>query len=335
VGLALVRELVELAGGAVGVESAPGEGTRFTVRLPGLAEGALPAGPLVELAPPTPLAPASPAPDADGLPDDGPVILVVEDNADMRAYVRAQLAAGAHVEEAADGDEGVARALALVPDLVVADVMMPGLDGFGLCAALKADVRTSHVPVLLLTAWADVDSRVRGYESGADAYLAKPFDGAELRARVAGLLRERERLRARYAAGPRPASSGDGAALPDAPALPPAEAAFLGRLDALAAEALADPAFTTDRAAEALGLSRRQLHRKVAALTGEPPGDRLRRQRLERAAALLAAGESVKATAAAVGFRSGSAFGRAFRQRFGVAPSAYAPPRAEGFGQAP
>ncbi|MEM8598765.1 MAG: ATP-binding protein [Bacteroidota bacterium] len=361
VGLALVRELVELHSGSVAVWSQPGVGSCFTVRLPGLACPSA-STPLV---PTPPACPASPgkaeqlsqdASSVDALFDEIasvpepasatalmdaslPLVLVVEDNADMRAYLSAQLGRYARVETAADGAAGIEHARSVVPDLVVTDVMMPRVDGLALCATLKGDTRTSHIPVLLLSARADVKSRIAGYDLGADAYLAKPFHAGELRAQVTGLLRERARLRARFAAlrrrteHPNTETHADhtvappaGAAHEDAAqaALPPREAAFLADLEAAIEAGLDDPGFTTNRLAEALALSRRQLQRKLSALTGDSPGSLIREARLNRAATLLAAGElSVKEVAAAVGFRSTSAFSRAFRDRFGVTPSTY------------
>ncbi|MEM9996375.1 MAG: ATP-binding protein [Bacteroidota bacterium] len=357
VGLALVREFVDLHGGTVTVNSHPGEGARFTVRLPGLAcpstvPSTCPAS--VGTAPATARGPAwtdvlldeivttsePPTPSANERSDTSlPLVLVVEDNADMRAYLSAQLGRYARVETAADGAAGIEHARAVVPDLVVTDVMMPHVDGLALCAALKGDTRTSHIPVLLLSARADVESRIAGYDLGADAYLAKPFHAAELRAQVRGLLRERARLQSRYAQLRRHAE-GSAATVrltdTDAPHLdappepvvrspfPPREAAFLTDLEAAIAAGLDDPEFTTERLAEALALSRRQLQRKLNALTGESPGGLIREARLNRAATLLAGGAlSVKEVAAAVGFRSTSAFGRAFRERYGATPSVY------------
>ncbi|MEL7363574.1 MAG: ATP-binding protein, partial [Bacteroidota bacterium] len=362
VGLALVRELADLHGGTVAVESQRDEGARFTVRLPGLARPSVsqPSGDALPGATPTvsrslssldaslddaslddasledaSLEDAAPLPEpamtsADtlsGIPR--PLVLVVEDNADMRAYLGAQLGRYARVETAADGADGIERARSIVPDLVVTDVMMPRVDGLALCATLKGDTRTSHIPVLLLSARADVESRIAGYDLGADAYLAKPFHAAELRAQVMGLLRERARLQARFAAmrrraegppaktSPIPAPTTHAAAEPAAQSsLPPREAAFLADLEAAIADGLDDPAFNTERLAEVLALSRRQLQRKLNALTGDSPGGLIREARLDRAATLLAAGElSVKEVAAVVGFRSNSAFARGKRDR--------------------
>ena len=130
--------------------------------------------------------------------EEATVVLVVEDNPDMRAYIRAHLAGSYHIAEAENGVEGLEQARVLVPDLVLSDVMMPEMDGFGLLAALKADERTSHMPVVLLTAKADAESKLHGLETGADDYLAKPFNADELTARVRNLITQRRLLREKY-----------------------------------------------------------------------------------------------------------------------------------------
>ena len=211
IGLALVRELVALHGGTVRVASPPGEGATFTVRLPRglrpvaatnasahsdtiattalhtLAASTLPA--VAAAAAPAETAPAEMA-EAD-------VVLIIEDNADVREFIRATLApAGYRLLLAEDGLAGVALARAEVPDLVVSDLMMPGLNGYEVCAALKTDPATSHVPVVLLTARSGDEVKLEGLETGADAFLAKPFNPRELRAQVRNLLGLRQRLHA-------------------------------------------------------------------------------------------------------------------------------------------
>jgi len=321
IGLALAREIVELHGGTIRAESAPGDGTTFRIRLPtGQPDVEALAGSTLPDPSPTPLgsdlghdvdADASSATDD----DDRPLVLVVEDHADLRAYLRTILGEHYRVEVAADGAGGVSRAIDLVPDLVLSDVMMPGVDGVDLLRALKADVRTSHVPVVLLTAKADAESRLGGLGAGADDYLAKPFRAAEVEARVANLIASRRALRERW---------GRRAALEPTPEdLPSEEVAFLDGLRETAEAHLADPLFGVDALADAVAMSPRQLTRKVKALTDETPGALLRRLRLARAADLLRAGTPVAEVTDAVGLGSRSQFSRAFREAYGVPPSAY------------
>ena len=200
------------------------------------------------------------------------------------------------------------------------------MDGIELTAALKADHRTSHIPVVLLTAKAAVENRIEGFESGADAYLAKPFDAEELIVRVRTLIEKRRRLRAYYA---RQMSSGDSMPSDDTtisvtPTLPKREAEFLDNLRELISDNLSDPQFGVDALGELLFMSRRQLLRKLRALIDESPADLIRRTRLDRAATLLREeGLSVKETAHTVGFANERSFSRAFQQKFGTSPSAY------------
>lgn len=340
IGLALAQQLVKLHGGALTVASTPGEGTTFTVTLPaaaGAAAGAAVRGEDASGAEPAPdldlveaALPACNTPPArNGSPgqampaeedaDTRPLVLVVEDNADMRAYIRSQLHEVALVEEAENGAVGVERALELVPDLVVSDVMMPLQDGYDLLAALKADLRTSHIPVVLLTARADAESRLAGLEGGADDYLAKPFDGGELRARVRNLIEGRRALRALWGRSAFSISA-------NAVEMPSAESAFLKEVKAAIEARMADAGFGPYELADTLAMSPRQLRRKLGGLIDETPNRLINRFRLERAAALLAqeAG-GIKEVAAAVGFGSTSRFSAAFREHFGVAPSQYRP----------
>ncbi|MEM6648065.1 MAG: ATP-binding protein, partial [Bacteroidota bacterium] len=255
IGLSLVHELVKLHGGEIAVASSADSGTAFTVTLPALphdeatawvrgdgrseqvaVELALPSRDVIEAMPEASAAveEALPAPPTDGT---RPVVLIVEDNADMRAYLRDHLATTYHVEEAEDGVAGLDVAREVVPDLVLSDVMMPRMDGFGLVAALKIDVQTSHIPVVLLTAKGEVDSKIEGLEAGADDYLTKPFNASELRARVANLIAQRRMLRTRYQAevqaGPPSAVVG----------LPAPDVAFLEQVEATVQAHLADELF--------------------------------------------------------------------------------------------
>jgi len=256
--------------------------------------------------------------DLEAVDEDATIVLVVEDNADMRAYIRAHLEDTYHIEEAEDGVVGLERAKALVPDLVLSDVMMPELDGFGLLAALRADARTSHIPVVLLTAKADAESKIVGLETGADDYLAKPFNAEVLRARVRNLIEQRRRLRATYSREVLMRS-------PDELGLPSAEVVFLTRVKADIEARLDQTWFGVDALASEVGMSPRQLRRKLEGLLGERPNELIRRMRLQRAAVLLREKVGlVKEVAYAVGFKSESHFHKAFREVYGVTPSAYA-----------
>ncbi len=350
IGLALVRELTELHGGTVSVQSAPGQGATFTVQLPqGLrpVAGVVPAASHQVVADLLPVA-APAAPQSADL--DAELVLVVEDNDEIRAFIRATLEpAGYRLLEAADGLAGLALAQAEVPDLVVSDVMMPGLDGYQLCAQLKADPATSHIPVVLLTAKSAPDARLEGLETGADSFLAKPFDPRELRAQVRNLLALKQRVRERVAAALQPVAAvsalteqaelnNPAGAMAEMPTpdplaahaaavaeLPSADQKFLTKLNDLILQHLEDEEFGVDELGREIGLSRTQLHRKLKALNGQSPGDCIRQTRLLRALALLQARiGTVAEVAYQVGFSSPNNFSTAFSRQFGYPPSAVA-----------
>lgn len=337
IGLAVAKELTELHGGTLLVESEPGFGSTFFVRLP-LSDEAEASTPgllkpvassvesedgifgsieaVSEACPPSNGQSPFYAPPADDGESDRPLVLVVEDHAEVRAHLREQLAPYYRVLEAEDGADGLAVARAERPDLVLADVMMPGTDGIALLDALKADEQLRAIPVMLLTARAAEVDRVEGLERGADDYLVKPFSMKELLARVERLIQTRRALQARYRKELK--------VEPADVVVESEEEAFLRQVLEAAEAHLGEPRFGAEALAETVGLSRRQLTRKLKALLDEPPSDLLRRLRLERAAQLLDAQHGrVSEIAYAVGFKSPSHFTRAFRTHFGCTPSDY------------
>jgi len=330
IGLALVKELVALHGGTITVESKVGVGTRFMIHLPdvpleaaGLDEEQAPArrttaAQLTVAEIETSLVAAEAPQASKAVSADATIVLLVEDNADMRAYLRDHLKDHFEVVEAENGKVGLARARELVPDLVLSDVMMPEMDGLDLCKALKHDERTSHIPVVLLTAKADVESRISGFERGADAYLPKPFNAEELQVRVRSLIDQRRALRKKF-------SRAGGAITITELALPSQEVAFLEQVQHVVEARLSDASFGVNALAEEMGMSQRQLLRKLRALTGETSHELIWRLRLERAAQLLRQDvASVKEVAFAVGFKYEASFSRSFRKVYDVSPSEYA-----------
>lgn len=356
IGLALAKELVALHEGTLQLASTVGEGSTFTVSLARLSGAeALAAArrlPVNDARATTPVPvddepparargtaePVGPTADDDeaSLPDavDRTTVLLVDDNADVRAFVRSLLRQRYRVLEAADGAEGLAVAREALPDCIVADVMMPELDGLGLGRALRADPMTDAIPLVLLTARADTADLVAGLETGADAYLTKPFDAEVLEATIASLLRQRRRLRERYRSGaimgsesliPSHESSGDTDPLIGAGpvAAPKAPSPFEQRLRALVESRLTESGLDHNLLADLAGLSYHQLYRGLKEATGESPSRFIRRVRVERAAELLRArAGNVSEVAYSVGFESLSYFSRAFTERFNVAPSA-------------
>lgn len=324
IGLALSKELVELHGGRIKAYSKLGEGASFCVWLAcgEVPISALPAPPEASAGERHPwLEPAREVPASTPAAEEieaENTVLLVEDNADMRSFIREVLAAHYRVIEATDGQEGIDKALEHIPDLIISDVMMPHKNGLELCSALKNDQRTSHIPLILLTAKADVESRLVGLERGADDYLAKPFHQAELLLRARNVLSWRERLRARYAL------------LAPAPAASPAtddkgiqiEDAFVQKIRELVLQHLSDASFEVDQLAQLSGMSRSQLFRKIKALTGQSPSLFIRSLRLQRAKELLETTDmNISEIGYEVGFSTPTYFSDAFLETFGMRPS--------------
>jgi signal transduction histidine kinase/ligand-binding sensor domain-containing protein/DNA-binding response OmpR family regulator len=344
IGLSLARELVVLHGGSIAVESEEGFGSTFTVTLrKGKAHLApdqiVDDGPAVAWAPrggPSPQLFASgtftpEAPNADdddagvgagvAADEDVTTVLVVDDNAEVRAYVTQHLAPRYRVIEAVNGAQGLEMARRLLPDLVLSDVMMPVMDGYALCRALKSDRDTDFIPVILLTARAEAEDRLAGLMEQADDYLTKPFDVRELLARIANIVATRRRLRERYAAS---AASVPTQVHPTPVDVEPADRRFIDQVRGAIERNLGDETFNVERLAKEVAQSRGNLHRRLRDLIGETPSDLMRRMRLERAAQLLEADAgSVAEVAYAVGFKSVAHFSNAFFEQNGVRPSSW------------
>lgn len=311
VGLALVRELVELMRGRIEVESELGVGARFRIRLP-ITRQASPLGGQPQAAAPDLPQSTEQAIEPTRLHEQAPQVLVVEDNADVRYYLRDCLADRYEVLEASNGQEALTMAQSQLPDLIVTDVMMPQLDGFGLLQALREDSRTDHIPVLMLTARAGEESRVQSYRQGADGFLPKPFQREELRARLGRLLESRQQWQAKFAQAETVAS--------DEPADP--RHAFLRQLEATIEAHLGDEAFDIEALGREMGLSRTQLHRKVKAITGLPPATFVRQRRMRHARHLLLHSElNVNEVAFRVGYADPAHFTRVYGRLFGETPS--------------
>ena len=316
IGLALTKELVELHKGSIEAESEPGKGTAFRVVLPflRLSPGNLAGedGPLTHLNPPEPV---KFRPEPEKTADQEPVILIAEDNEDIRLYIRDRLSAKYRVLEAADGAEGLKIALREVPDLIISDVIMPGMDGLEFCKAIKTREQTSHIPVILLTAKADHQDKLEGLNTGADDYLIKPFDGQELETRMINLLNQRALLRRRY-------SQMVFQLKPSDIRLPSADEQFLQRTTRVIEENIDDEEFGVEELAREIGMSRHHLHRKLKALIGQTPVIFIRTIRLERAMQLLQQQVgNASEVAFMVGFSSPAYFSKCFAEHFGYSPS--------------
>jgi signal transduction histidine kinase/DNA-binding response OmpR family regulator len=325
-GLSLVEELVKLYGGTVLLESKLNVGTTVSITLP-VAEGKFPASSFVAS---TNNINASLQSHDNNISIDAPtdsesgsdlkafqqdVILVVEDNEDLRRFISSTLSERFITLTAKDGEEGLAIAIHRIPSLIIADVMMPNLDGFGLAEKIKSDERTCHIPIVLLTAKADLESRITGLQTGADDYLAKPFSTAELNVRVTNLIEQRKRLAAKYTA------TLTGAVTNREPSL---DEKFLQRAKSIVEENIGNSGFGVEQMAREIYLSRAQLFRKLKAITGLSPKEFINDIRLQRAAALiLAKADTVSQIGYSVGYNEQSYFAKRFRKKFGVAPSEY------------
>lgn len=317
IGLALVAELVKLLGGGIEVQSEIGKGSTFQLFLPIYQNAPLAdqenksreslAFPIVQSHPSEPISPRE---------NNGqlPSLLIVEDNEDVVQYISTFLQDHYQIQLAQDGEEGIEKALERIPDLIISDIMMPRKNGFDLCHSLKQHEFTSHIPIILLTAKADVDSRIHGWKSGADAYLAKPFNEEELLAVLEKSLELRTRMQARYASpGPLPESSDPAVQVEDA---------FISKVKQIIWDNLEDEDFKVPALCKELGLGRTQLHNKIKALTGRSTSLYVRLIRLNKAKELLLSTDMhVSEVSYAVGYSNPSYFSRIFEEEFGVRPS--------------
>ena len=336
IGLALVKELVELHHGKIDVESTIGIGTRFTLYLP-VGKDHLNDDELLSDETDALITPAlsniddqPPAGAADTTQKANiqeakelPLVMVVDDNTDMRNYIRGYLESQYHVIESVNGEEGLIKSAEEVPDLVVSDVMMPVMDGYEFCRRVKSDERTSHIPVILLTAKAGRDDKLTGLDLGADDYLTKPFDGEELLVRIKNLIDQRERLAKNFQDKIEKGSRVNWFELP-AGSISSMDEKFLEKAARVIEARLHEPGFNTEAFGEEMALSHSQLYRKIKALTQLTPNEFIRTARLNKAALLIAGKtDNIAGIAYDVGFSSPSYFSECFKKQFGMLPSEF------------
>ncbi|GAB3752943.1 hybrid sensor histidine kinase/response regulator transcription factor [Spirosoma pomorum] len=341
IGLSMVRELASLMQGGLAVrnrflpegliqeESWLGSsklGAEFVVLLPLTRQA-----PLANDVLPSPILPASvwrdPVWRDDGIEaepekaSDQPLLLLVEDNDDVARYIVSCIQADYNVLWAPNGQAGIELALERIPDLIISDVMMPLKDDFELCATLKSDERTSHVPIVLLTARAATDDRLTGLRRGGDAYLVKPFQREELLLVLGNLLQAQRRLQRYYSQRALGNVQPDPAPLADADAL---EDQFITKLRSTLEQHLDHVELDTEQICQLMGMSRNSLYRKTLALTGMSIIPYLRALRLQKAEALLKNSSlSVAEVAYAVGFENPRYFSRVFSEEKGISPSSF------------
>mgnify|MGYP002748894787 FL=1 len=325
IGLALVQALVASHNGTISVESTEGEGTTFLIRLPFTQEQvsakAVYDSNYIETH--LDLLPSLPASDEKlKLPTvvpsapEKPTVLIVEDNEDMRQFIRYILSDNYNLIEAENGEEGFEVAKKHLPDVVISDVMMPKTDGFDLCQLLKTNVATNHIPVILLTAYALDEQKQVGFESGADAYISKPFNVKLLKTRVRKLIENRKKIRESFSNFLLNETKQE--------TLGKVEQQFITDFTQYVENSIANPELNIDEIADALGLSRSNLYRKIKSLTDYSPNELIRTIRVKYAKQLLnSKAKSISEVAYEVGFSSPSYFAKCFKDFYNESPTEY------------
>lgn len=315
IGLALAKAFVELHGGEITVDSVEGKGTVFTVDIP-MTVVEEPSADLVQeprITQQTVVEELEDMETEEQIPDENKeCILIIDDNADVRDYVKSLLKEEYTVIEARDGRAGLKKAMKYVPDAIICDVMMPVMDGLECCRKLKTELQTSHIPVMLLTACSLDEQRIQGFECGADSYISKPFNSKLLLVRLRNLMDNHKRLKQFF---------GDKTTLSKEP-VSDVDKGFVDRFRELIEENLADSELSVEDLGSKMGLSRVQLYRKIKALTNYSPNELVRIARLKKAASLLASSEkTISEITYEVGFTSPSYFTKCYKDYFGESPT--------------
>ena len=321
IGLAIVKAFTELHHGEVSATSIEGKGSTFTIHIPVRQKGEVTNQSTEKIEQLVEPSSAEEVPNQARHIDeliqpyqtDKPEVLIIDDNIDIRTYLRSVLSEKYNVSEAADGKAGLELARKIVPDIVLSDIMMPVMDGLAFCQQLKTDKAISHIPVILLTARSLDEQRAEGYEHGADAYLSKPFSLRLLLSRIDNLIESRKKLNQTWSKGVEDDEIGNISNEIDK--------SFLKQLRKIIQENLANSDLSVEQIGDEIGLSRVQLYRKVKALTGYSPVEIVRKARLTRARHLLQTTErTVSEVAYAVGFSTPSYFSKCYKDEFGESP---------------
>lgn len=327
IGLSLTKELVELHQGTISVESQIGKGTTFRILLPIITEYTRESAlqlvndndyatdlEPISMVDGTALTSAENAND-----EQQPLILLVEDNDDMRNYLHLRLCKKYNVIEAVNGQEGLEIGLEKMPDLIISDILMPKMTGIEMCSLLKNNVQTSHIPIILLTAQTDSVNKIEGLETGADDYVAKPFDSNELEVRVKNLIKSRKMLAERFSQRRKLVLE------PSEITITPLDEIFMKKVLVCIEANISDSEFRVEDLSKELGMSRMPLYKKIKALTGQTAVEFVRNIRLKRAAQLLKQQQlNVSEITYEVGFTDLQYFRTCFKKEFGVSPSEYA-----------
>ena len=324
IGLAIVKSFTELQGGTVKVESVYGKGSKFIVTLPiRVANNNVPLAikpntineELIDNSIVTDISNENKKSRITSIQQiDKPRVLVIDDNADICAYATVLLNSEYDVIVASNGEEGLKKAIREVPDIVVCDVMMPGMDGLECCKRLKNDGITSHIPIILLTAKTLDKYRVEGYMYGVDAYLTKPFSGMVLKARIKNLIENRKLMKIAFGNDAREEVHEE--------VIQSIEDKFVEKFRAIIQNNLGNSELSVETISKEMGISRAQLYRKIKTMTGISPNDIIREARLKRADRLLeTTDKSISEIAYEVGFSSPSYFTKCYREFFGRTPN--------------
>jgi len=327
IGLSLVKELVVLMKGTVLAKSTEGQGTRFELIIPQGSKEDLKNYKIssedksFELYDAELLAPVDTRYFLDTAKNrladiDQKIILIIEDNADLRNFIKASLSDRYHILEAENGDHGIKQALKYIPDLIISDIMMPVKDGIQVCEELKSNILSSHIPIILLTAKSTTQNKIDGIKTGADAYLTKPFHTDELLVRIQQLIESRDLLRKKYTED-RTKSDKEEHTIGSK-----FDIEFINNLYSFIISHIDDPDLSVDRIAKENFISRSQLFRKLKAISGQSPNELIREIRLKKAMSLLKEnGKTVMQIASEVGFKNEKYFSTRFKQHFGISPS--------------
>lgn len=321
VGLSLAKQMVETMGGEITVKSAIGKGSVFVVKLP-LKHGSSQwqkwsPGEADKSTIPAVTAPDPVLHEADSYKPDTMTILLVEDNQDVAFYIGGLLKDRYRLLYARDGKEGLEKAIEYMPDLILTDLMMPGMNGFDLCREIRSSIVLNHIPIIIITAKSEDIDKVQGIEAGADAYLLKPFNTDELYVRIDKLLEQRRILREKYSRALRDNCT-------DTVKLLPADQAFIDRLTDIIYSQISDTTLNSDRIAEKMCISKSQLNRKVRVITGGSTAVYILHVRMEKARRMLSSNDMpIGDIAMQCGFEDAGYFGRVFKQIFHMTPSQY------------
>ncbi len=318
IGLAITREFVRLHGGKIHVESQPGRGSIFIVDLPVVLDEDVGVSSLSQMEISTGkqkghVAAAEPAMDD----SQKPLLLIVEDNEDLRFYLKENLRTQYRIVEAANGNEGLEKASSVFPDVVISDIMMPGMDGVALCKALKTDSKTSHIPVILLTAKVSSEQEIEGLGAGADDYITKPFNYEILAIKIHKQIELRQKLRVKLEKQHFDIAPGE-------IGVTSLDEKFIKKAAGFVEKNIANTELSVEMFSREMGVSRGHLYNKIVALTGKTPTEFIRIMRLKRGAQLLGKSQlNVGEVAFKVGFNDPKYFSRYFKEEFGVSPSEY------------